>query len=684
MKKLCLHPLFIAGLILRLLLLTFLLPQATAEWYLPFLEHSTASMTLDPWSSWLASGGSPAAFPYGYTMWLVFLPLVLFCKVVSLPLHLAYVLTLMLADLLMLDLVRRLLPRGRIQPLLVYWFSPVVILATYGLGYNDLIPVTLLILSLYGIRQYSFRWAGAACMAAVSAKLSMVLALPFFLIYFYNNKAMRQYLHDFLIGFAICALVFLLPFALSPGGRFMLLSNPELDKVYRLALDLGGNVSVYVLPLIYLVMVYMAWRVRRLNFDLFQACAGMAFLLIVLLTPASPGWFVWSIPFLVLYQSLSGRMALILIAAYSVLYGLSILLIVPLHFSSGMLFDLRGLLHLDGKFGHHAASLLHTAMLSIGIVLAIRIWRETISHNNFFRLSRQPFVIGIAGDSGAGKDTFSDAIGGLFGKHSVVTISGDDYHNWDRQKPMWQVMTHLNPMANDLEGFSNDLISLVDGKSILSRHYDHATGKMSRPQRIASNDIIIASGLHALYLPIMREWYNLKIYLDIDEGLRRYFKIQRDVNQRGHTLERVLNSFDKREPDSERFIRSQAVHADLLLSLQPIHPRMLEGIDDKHPLRLKLTVRTRNGLNEQSLNRVLVGVCGLHVDIDVAADGAQVQMIIEGETSAADIALAAEMLCPRTLEFLDTHPRWEDGMAGLMQLITLSHINQALTKRFKQ
>jgi hypothetical protein len=44
--------------------------------------------------------------------------------------------------------------------------------------------------------------------------------------------------------------------------------------------------------------------------------------------------------------------------------------------------------------------------------------------------------------------------------------------------------------------------------------------------------------------------------------------------------------------------------------------------------------------------------------------------------------MAAQMLCPRVLEFLDTQPKWQDGVMGLMQLITLSHISQALTKRF--
>lgn len=682
MKKMFLHPMFMIGLAVRLVLIVCMAPLAVMEWYAPFLDVSTSVLTADPWSTWIARGGTPVAFPYGYAMWVAFLPMTLVAKLTGLPLLYAYHLTILAADFCLLLTLRRLLPDRQRLLLLAYWLSPIIILASYGLGLNDLIPALLLCLSIVFVRQVELKFAGALLAAAISAKLSMVVALPFFAIYLFNNRPLRTRLPKFLSGLGLSILLLWVPFLVSGAGIQMLLGNPEMGKIYQLAIGLAGNVSIYVVPLLYLVMLYVAWRVRRLNFDLFQAITGMAFLLIVLMTPASPGWFVWCLPFLALYQAMSGRMAILLVGMFSATYVLSTLLVTQLKFANANELALSAALQASGQLGIQATSLLHTGMVAIGLVLAIRIWREAISRNDFFRLSRKPFVVGVAGDSGAGKDTFADAITGLFGEHSVVKLSGDDYHLWDRQKPMWQVMTHLNPMANDLEGFCNDLVSLTDGKSVLSRHYDHQTGRMSKPFQIESNDFIIASGLHALYLPVLRECYNLKIYLDIDEGLRQHFKLKRDVQQRGHTVERVLGSFEKREPDSERFIRPQSNHADLILSLQPIHSRLLEDLDDKHPLRLKLVVNTRNGFNELTIHRVLVGVCGLHVDIIVGNDGADVKMTIEGEVSSADIAMAAEILCPRVLEFLDIPPKWQDGMLGLMQLITLSHISQALTRRF--
>lgn len=519
MKKMLLQPMFMTGLAVRLVLIVCMTSLAVTQWYAPFLDVSTSVLTLDPWSAWIAREGAPVAFPYGYAMWVAFLPMTLVAKLVGLPLLYAHQLTILVADFCLLLTLRRLLPDRQRLLLLAYWLSPIVILASYGLGLNDLIPALLLCLSIVFVRQIRLKVAGALLAAAISAKLSMIVALPFFAIYLFNNRALRKRLPIFLSGFGLSILLLGGPFLVSAAGIQMLLGNPEMGKIYQLAIGLAGNVSIYVVPLIYLIMLYLAWRVRRLNFDLFQATTGMAFLLIVLMTPASPGWFVWCLPFLALYQAMSGRMAILLVSIFSAAYVLSTLLVTPLQFASGREFALGVALHVPGQLGSHTASILHTGMVAIGLVLAIRIWREAISRNDFFRLSRKPFVLGVAGDSGAGKDTFADAITGLFGEHSVVKLSGDDYHLWDRQKPMWQVMTHLNPMANDLEGFCNDLVSLTDGKSVLSRHYDHQTGRMSKPFQIESNDFIIASGLHALYLPILRECYNLKIYLDIDEDL---------------------------------------------------------------------------------------------------------------------------------------------------------------------
>ena len=680
MKTLFRDKLFYIGLLVRIVLIIIISPPAVTNWYAPFIDMSLSSFSFDPWSNWVDRGGSLRAFPYGYAMWFAFLPIAAVGNLIHAPIEYSYKFSLLVFDLLMLFSLHKSLSKHPMIVLSCYWLSPIVIIATYLLGMNDLLPALLLMLSMSFLQDNKKLYlAGALCAAAISAKLSMVISLPFFLIYLYNNKSLRHISYKFYESLSFCILIFELPFFYSKYALKMILENPELQKIYIFSVDLGVDFSIFILPLVYIVVLYLVWRVRRLNFEFFQAIIGIVFLLIVLMTPAVPGWFIWSLPLLVLYQAKSDTVAIVIIGFFSTIYTISTLIVSDIVLFNGAQIEVARSVQEFYGLGKHSISLLRTMIVAVGVILVIRIWRDSISKNDYFRLSRHPFLIGIAGDSGAGKDTFVESLTGLFGSHSVVKLSGDDYHLWDRRKPMWQVMTHLNPMANDLERFGNDIIDLADGKNIQLRHYDHRIGKMTKPFKLSSNDIIIVSGLHALYLPIIRNSFNLKIFLDIDEDLRRHFKIKRDVRHRGQSPEQVLELFKKRELDSNLFIRPQSRHADLILSL--IHPRLLKNLKNDEDLRLKLIVKTRYAFNELSLTRILVGLCGLHVDIATSSEEDEFHMIIEGEASAEDIEIAAKILCPRVYDFLDVVPKWQHGVIGLMQLVTISHVNQVLTKR---
>jgi uridine kinase len=310
----------------------------------------------------------------------------------------------------------------------------------------------------------------------------------------------------------------------------------------------------------------------------------------------------------------------------------------------------------------------------------MRIGRYSFYQNDFFKLSRKPFVLGISGDSGSGKDNLVNLMVKLFGKNSVTSISGDDYHLWDRKKPMWKILTHLNPVANNLEQLAHDTINLINGKSILKKKYDHKTGRMSLPENIKSNDIIIISGLHALYLPILRKCYDLSIFVEMDEKMRKFLKIRRDSNKRGHSVNDVKSSLKKRAKDSEIYIKPQAKKADLIISLHPIDLDFNDKIDFSK-LKYRLIITSRNWLSEVSLSRALIGLSGLNVEMKELNDSDQFVLTIEGEPSEKDIELSAKLVCPKTIQFLDIKPKWEAGVQGLIQLITLVHIDQVLTKK---
>lgn len=675
------HPLFWFGFFLRFLVIDGFAPAAIYDWYVPFLDKSMVTMSIDPWGDWLNAGGRSDAFPYGYIMWFAFIPALFATGFLGVPSEFAYVATILLADVGLLVTLLKLVPRKLNLVFGVYWLSPVVIFTSYALGFNDLIPASLLLLAIIFLRQNQVFVSTAFLVFSISAKLSMLVALPFIVIYLYNNKAHRRHIKSLVLSTIIFGSALAFPFILSESAMTMLFGNPEMAKAFHLSLSMGNNIEAYILPLLYLSLLYLGWRVRPLNFELFTILIGVSFLMIVLLTPGSPGWLIWAIPFLTIYQSKGDKIAVILALCFSLSYIVQIALSTDLVFHENAIFDLSSLPSYDLANNSLIMKFIQTGILFTGVLMAVRMWREEVTRTDFFRFNAKPITIGISGDSGAGKDTLMDAIEDLIGSHSVVRLSGDDYHRWDRNRPMWQVMTHTNPMANDLQSFSNDLFKLISGKSISQRHYDHTTGKMTKPFVVKSNQFVLASGLHTLHLPMVRNVCDLKIFLDIDENLRRFFKIRRDVGERGHTLDKVLKSLADRLPDSQKFIQPQSKHADVKMSLCALNDEMLKDAKDCSTPKLKLRVTIRNSYDELALHRVLVGFCGLHVDLVGDSNSSEVMFTIEGESTAEDMAQAAFLLSPRTLGYLDEQPLWHPGILGIMQLIIFSQINQLITTK---
>lgn len=661
-------PFFFIGLILKFFLIIYFEQSLIKDYYLPFLELSTNQISLDPWQTWLENDGSIAAFPYGYGMWIFFLPFIFLVKFLDLPMIIGYHTAILSADILFLLVIKNLTRQNNNFILFIYWFSPIILTSVYLLGYNDIIPMLFILLAIKSLNVKNFFASGILCILSISIKISMVLVIPFFFIFILNNSVYKHKLHDFLKGIFLGFIVLLLPFVIfSPSGISMIYKNPEVSNIYSLSLDFKEQAQIFIFPLVYFLIFYIVVQVNRINFILFMNIVGSTFLLITILTPSPPGWYVWTILSLVLYQSQSNN------DKFS----------IPLSIVFSMLFLVINLLKIEDQYFIYfnlLYSWLNTALITIGIIILMRIGKYSFYQNDFFKLSRKPFVLGISGDSGSGKDNLVSLIINLFGKNSVTSISGDDYHLWDRKKPMWKILTHLNPLANNLEQLTHDIINLINGKNIFKKKYDHETGRMSLPEKINSNDIILVSGLHALYLPILRKCYDLSIFIEMDEKMRKFLKVRRDSSKRGHSVSEVKVSLKRREKDSEIYIKPQAKKADLIISLHPVNSNFNEKIDFSK-LKYKLVITSRNWLSEVSLSKALIGLCGLNVEMKELNDSDQFTITIEGEPSEKDIELSAKLVCPKTIQFLDFKPKWEGGVQGLIQLITLVHIDQVLTKK---
>jgi uridine kinase len=687
--KLVRDPSFLFGMAVRIILVVFLVPVTQAEWFVPFVDNSINNPSFDPWNSHLLVGGDVLAFPYGPIMWLIVLPGtvlgalggVVFPGADATLTAIGFFSGIVVLDLFLLLALLKIVP-GRPRPVIwLYWLSPIVLYVNYWHGQVDIVPVLLLTVTLVLLRRHKYGLAGVVLGATFAVKLSMILALPFILIYLIRNNRFRRFSPVFIVAVVLTTALLQGPFLLSRSVRSMVFDTPEAQKIYDLSLDLG-SFEILLLPLGYALVVYMFWQLRRMSFSLLAASLGLGFFLVLILSPASPGWFMWIVPFLVMYQIQSGRVSVLITAVFSVL-----LIVFNLLHSSGAtvrFFDFDFTAPLVESFdfvSESQLSLLLTALLASGGVLAYRMARDGIRESDHFGLRTRPFVVGVSGDSGSGKDTLASAIEGLFGTHSVAHISGDDYHLWDRDEPLWQTTTHLNPRANDLTAMLSGVVELSESRSVSVERYDHAIGRFASAISLRHNDFVVVAGLLVFYLPQMSTRCDLKIFLDMDEHLRRYFKIQRDVNSRGHSLESVLASIESRADDAERFIKPQGEHADVVFRIEPVKPLEQSDYTSLDDVQMQLRISLRGSLYHEQLARLLIGGCGLGVDSDLNDSDYSIELLVNGSAFASDIAEVARRLVPQSEELIDVEPVWQDGMIGVMQLVVMAQAAQVLRDR---
>jgi phosphoribulokinase len=177
------------------------------------------------------------------------------------------------------------------------------------------------------------------------------------------------------------------------------------------------------------------------------------------------------------------------------------------------------------------------------------------------------FTIGVAGDSGSGKTTFTQGIRDIFGSNLVATITLDDYHRLDREGRKREGLTALNPKANRIEQLEKDLILLRQGVPIEKPVYNHGTGTFDPPVIFWPKKILILEGLHTLFTPALRKYLDFTLFVDPAQEVKYDWKLQRDMAGRGYTKEAVLQEITEREPEYEQYILPQKEYADTVINI---------------------------------------------------------------------------------------------------------------------
>jgi phosphoribulokinase len=140
--------------------------------------------------------------------------------------------------------------------------------------------------------------------------------------------------------------------------------------------------------------------------------------------------------------------------------------------------------------------------------------------------------------------------------------------------------------------------ALKAGTAVDKPIYNHVSGLLDPPEKIESPEILIIEGLHPFFDQRVQDLLDFKIYLDISDEVKFAWKIQRDMKERGWSLDEVKASIEGRKSDFAAYVDPQKKDADVVIEVLPTWEPSDEidlDVGDK-PLRVRLIQKDGNKL----------------------------------------------------------------------------------------
>lgn len=222
----------------------------------------------------------------------------------------------------------------------------------------------------------------------------------------------------------------------------------------------------------------------------------------------------------------------------------------------------------------------------------------------------RPVMLAIAGDSAAGKTTITAGLVKALGPDRCTAVCVDDYHRYDRIERRNLPFTALHPDCNHVDIMEQHLQLLATGHPVLKPVYDHHTGTLARPQYVEPREFVIVEGLLPLHTKLAAACFDVTVFLNPPEEIRRDWKIKRDTSRRGYTREQVLAELARREPESEAFIRPQRARADIVVRFAPVAQR-----HDPPSTPLSAELLLRPTIRHPDLTAVLASTESMHLKL---------------------------------------------------------------------
>lgn len=181
----------------------------------------------------------------------------------------------------------------------------------------------------------------------------------------------------------------------------------------------------------------------------------------------------------------------------------------------------------------------------------------------------KPIIIGVTGGSGSGKTSVSRAIFNHFPNHSIMMLEQDSYYK-DQSDLSFEERLNTNydhPFAFDTDLLIDHLQQLLAYQTIEKPVYDYVAHTRSEATIIQEpEEVIILEGILILEDERLRNLMDIKLYVDTDDDIRIIRRIKRDMEERGRTLDSVIEQYlTVVKPMYHQFIEPTKRYADVIV-----------------------------------------------------------------------------------------------------------------------
>lgn len=181
----------------------------------------------------------------------------------------------------------------------------------------------------------------------------------------------------------------------------------------------------------------------------------------------------------------------------------------------------------------------------------------------------RPIIIGVAGGTGSGKTTVAMKILERVGAENIAYIPHDAYYrDLSHLPPEERAKVNFDhPDSLETELLIEHLKQLKEGQPVDIPVYDFTTHtRTNQTRRVGPAPVILVEGILVFAEPALRELFDVKLYVDTDADVRLIRRIQRDVRERGRTLESVLQQYlTTVRPMHLEFVEPSKRYADVII-----------------------------------------------------------------------------------------------------------------------